>query len=135
MANKAKNHVIYVYGTLRPGGDSFHFIPGHMYDIGWFPGVTLGGPGCNSSFVAERIVVSDDRLKEIDGYEGFNPNSPETSLYLRKPCLDGWIYTYNREITSEPVVVGGDWLAYKQSKKGLNAHLGQEKELEELRAK
>jgi gamma-glutamylcyclotransferase (GGCT)/AIG2-like uncharacterized protein YtfP len=113
-----------------------------MYDCGWYPGVRLGGKGCNSSFVVECIEVDADRLKRIDGYEGYRENDPVTSLYLRKPLaavidgetIQGWIYTYNHEFDSFKFVESGDWLKYTGEKKGLRSELASIKQPEPVLA-
>lgn len=117
----AGKHIIYVYGTLRPGAGETVLIPGTMYDLGWYPGVKLGG---KSQFVAERIEVDDDRLQQLDNYEGYNPHNHESSLFIRRHYLDGWIYEYNQQLTGSQVISSGDWLAYTKEKKGRAAHLG-----------
>lgn len=106
-------HVLYVYGTLRTGKGPTVRIPGVMYDLGWFPGVKLDrSTNVGPTFVAERIEVSDDRLKRFDKYEGYRPDDPEGSLYVRVPVLDGWIYEYNRPVAGNLVIEDGDWLRY-----------------------
>lgn len=125
-------HNLFVYGTLRPGNGPTARLSGEMYDCGWFPGVRLGGPGCNSSFVVERIIVDEARLARIDNYEGYYPKSPSKSLYLREPIeaviggetVRGWIYVYNNEIKDEPFVEHGDWLRYQKKAEGVRADLG-----------
>jgi gamma-glutamylcyclotransferase (GGCT)/AIG2-like uncharacterized protein YtfP len=104
---------LYVYGTLRPGNSQPIKVPGSMYDLGWFPGVKLGG---TTEFLAEKIEVED--ISAVDGYEGYNPDEPEMSLYIRRPFLDGFIYEFNREVSEDKRVVSGDWLEYKQQKAG-----------------
>ena len=124
-------HVVYVYGTLRPGTGPTIQIPGVMYDLGWFPGVILPGTkGLDdgtytegSTFTAERIEVSDERLKGLDRYEGYDPGRPEISLYIRRPYLDGWVYEYNDTVHSRPVIESGDWLEYTKEKSGRNSAL------------
>lgn len=123
MVNQSKLNKVFVYGTLRPGTGKTVKIPGFMYDLGWYPGVTLGNAGCNGYFHAEVINVTDKRLAQLDHYEGYREDDPEGSLYLRVPYEDGWIYTYNHSVESYPVVEGGDWLAHTQKPKGVNAQL------------
>jgi gamma-glutamylcyclotransferase (GGCT)/AIG2-like uncharacterized protein YtfP len=108
-------HKLFVYGTLRPGTGETVEIPGSMYDLGWFPGVKLGGPGCNSSFRAEIIEVSDYKLKSLDSYEGFRPDDLDGSLYLRVPYEDGWVYVYNKDVEAKTFIPGGDWLSHRQA--------------------
>jgi len=118
-----KKHAVYVYGTLRPGGDDTVLIPGVIYDLGWFPGarVDFERHGDGPSFVAERVEVSDYKLKEFDAYEGYDPDRPHASLYIRKPYLDGWIYEYNGNVKTTDVISSGDWLKYTGQNRGFAA--------------
>jgi len=112
---------LYVYGTLRPGGNHTVLLPGSMRDCGWFPGVKLF---TDDRFIAEQIWVNEEELRRIDEYEGYDPRMPNESMYIRRMAFDGWIYEYNRPFIErdEPVVPAGDWLAYKEQKAGANAH-------------
>lgn len=103
--------VLYVYGTLRTGKAAAQILKGKMYDLGWFPGVILGGP---DDIVAERIEVND--ISRIDRYEGYREDDPEGSLYIRVPFKDGYIYEYNRGVEEEPVIESGDWLEHNNGR-------------------
>lgn len=111
---------LYVYGTLRPGFNPLTQVSGTLYDLGWYPGVILDdGPG----FMAEAVqVTSVEMLRELDSYEGYRPNDPENSLFIRKPVLDGQIYVYNQPIERRKIVPGGDWLEYQGKKAGGAEH-------------
>lgn len=113
-----KRHAVYVYGTLRPGLNTDTFIvPGVMYDLGHYPGIKLSEDSVANTVLCERIEVDDEGLKRLDGYEGYCPSDPDSSLYLRVSFLDGWIYEYNGHPDNRPKVVGGDWLKHT----GVNA--------------
>lgn len=127
----SSKHILYCYGTIRPGTGPTVLIPGVMYDLGWFPGVKVnwdavellksgfGLPAEAPKFVAERIEVDDERLKQLDSYEGYYPDDPNGSLYIRKPYLDGHIYEYNQQLSeSHQVVTSGDWLKHTNSSRG-----------------
>ena len=107
------SNVVYVYGILRPNEGETTLIEGTMYDLGWFPGVKLEGPLSENVFVAERIVVSDERLEQFDQIEGYREGDPD-SLYIRQPFRDGWIYEYNHSIEGRERVESGDWSKHKQ---------------------
>lgn len=104
---------IYVYGTLRPGEPGTVQIPGKLYDLGWFPGIILGG---DTFVTCERIEVED--LDAVDAYEGYNPKFTIESLYIRRPILDGWIYEYNKGVEGRRVINSGDWLSYIRCRDG-----------------
>jgi len=113
------NHKIYVYGTLRPDkaeADQLEKVTGTMYDLGAFPGLVIEGQSVQRVVSCEVIEADDDELAGLDRYEGYNPDDPEGSLYLRKAFRDGWIYVYNQPYEGRPVVECGDWVLYKELK-------------------
>ena len=106
---------LYTYGTLRPGVNDTVEIPGQLYDLGWFPGAKLGGEGV---IICEAKEVDE---KATDRYEGYNPDNPEGSLYIRRPMLDGFIYEYNHSIDQCERIQSGDWLEHTNKKRGINS--------------
>lgn len=114
--NPAKTK-IYVYGTLRPGGLTGAWSYGTMYDMGGYPAVKLTGePG--PMFYHEHVFVDADELRSFDMYEGYSPQDPASSLYIRVPFLDGFIYEYNQPLGTRKRVMCGDWLIHRQQKAG-----------------
>lgn len=119
-------NTVLVYGTLRPfKNEEIVMVPGKLYDLGWYPGILLGGdcgdpelgPADGEGYVTcERIHVSEERLRQLDNYEGYDPEYPEQSLYLREKVGEDWIYTYNRSFRGRPVVESGDWEQYTKQK-------------------
>lgn len=105
--------VIYAYGTLRRLTGPTVQIPGILYDLGHYPGAILGPEG-GPTFLAER--TEHESLAWCDAYEGFRTDDPANSLYLRRPYLDGWLYTYNRSVAGRPVIESGDWVTYQQER-------------------
>ena len=100
-------HTILVYGTLRPFTNTDVVkVSGKLYDLGWFPGIVLGG---DSEVTCERIKVDDNRLRQLDAYEGYDPYYPEGSLYIRKKIGDDWIYVYNHPVEGYDLIESGDW--------------------------
>lgn len=107
-------HTILTYGTLRPFTNTDVVkVPGKLYDLGWYPGIVLGNhenPDEGDSFVTcERITVGDQRLIELDRYEGYDPQFPESSLYLRKKIGEDFIYVYNLSAEGHDLIESGDW--------------------------
>lgn len=114
-------HTVYVYGTLRPGGNGLTLLPGKLYDLGWFPGARLSATMEDDSpmIVCERIEVDDEGLARLDSFEGFNVDNPALSLFVRRPILDGWIYEYNTEMPDDQRrVLSGNWLTHKKMTSG-----------------
>jgi gamma-glutamylcyclotransferase (GGCT)/AIG2-like uncharacterized protein YtfP len=103
---------VYVYGTLRKGvANGVVLVPGTLYNLGWFPGLVLDHSEEPKSFVTCEVIQADDeKIAMLDSYEGYNPDNPEKSLYIRQPFKDGFIYTINRDVSDRPVISSGDWL-------------------------
>lgn len=115
-----------VYGTLRSGNHAHRafgldhratplgevFVAGTMYHLGGYPGVILGG---DHSVVCELYETEDQALlAQLDGYEGYHPEYPEGSLYLRKEVKladesSAYIYEYNRDVSNAHRLESGDW--------------------------
>lgn len=88
-------HTVAVYGTLKRNksnhdvlGDSRYLGTDNirnfdMYDLGAFPAI-IESEYPTALVVAEFFEVSDEILESVDILEGYNAESPEKSLYLRK---------------------------------------------------
>lgn len=118
---------ILVYGTLRKGQHACRAfglewkgeyvdtirIEGSIYDLGSFPGVKLDGNP--DGFVCDVFKIIDpDVLDALDAYEGYRPESPTNSLYLRQtievPDVGAaYIYEYNHDVSGYRIP-SGDWL-------------------------
>jgi gamma-glutamylcyclotransferase (GGCT)/AIG2-like uncharacterized protein YtfP len=114
----SSKHIVYVYGTLRPGTNPVEYVEGQLFNLGWFPGIVLGLPGL---VACERVEVND--LHVLDLYEGYNPDNLSSSLYIRRPYKDGWIYEYNYDYDLASVITCGDWLKFTGQEHGSNHHL------------
>ena len=113
------NHTILVYGTLRPFTNTeIVRVPGKLYDLGWYPGIVLGNhenvEEGDSFVLCERITADDERLKELDAYEGYSLSCPEHSLYLRKKIGEDFIYVYNHSVEGYSLIESGDWQAHSK---------------------
>ena len=98
---------------LRPLGSGMAW--GRLYDLGEYPGMIFGG--AEAEFVAGEVYeVPDAALwAELDAYEGFDPASPESSLFVRKmervrlvetgAKLLCWVYEYRRAVREDQRVV------------------------------
>jgi gamma-glutamylcyclotransferase (GGCT)/AIG2-like uncharacterized protein YtfP len=109
---------LFVYGTLKPEVAPAEIaavmrqlrslgsgtIRGFLYDLGEYPGVRLDSSGGE---VEGEIVEFNDAaiLKPLDAYEGYYPEAPGKSLFVRRRChaylkegnLFSWVYEYNRQ--------------------------------------
>jgi gamma-glutamylcyclotransferase (GGCT)/AIG2-like uncharacterized protein YtfP len=112
---------IFVYGTLRPAmapPEMKHIVErwkpagsgavlGQLLDLGDYTGAVLDA-NTSSRIVGEAFEMPNDpaMIAELDEYEGFDPDEPETSLFCRvktevklasganRAC---WMYVYNRD--------------------------------------
>jgi len=118
-------NTVLVYGTLRPfKNEEIVHVPGYLYDLGWYPGIALARPSkTDSVVVCERIHVDNEKLEQLDRYEGYDADYKNESLYLRERIADegspngwSWIYTYNKSFRSRPVVESGDWEQHTKQK-------------------
>lgn len=70
--------------------------------------------------VGEVFELPDDPevLTRLDEYEGFDPDHPRGSLFIRRRCLvklyngkklSCWVYTYNRSPGAAPSLSAGEY--------------------------
>lgn len=113
-----------VYGTLKSDHhNNLHLgpeakliekvrVPGYtMYELGWFPGVGENAAD-EEGILCELWEVPASSRQRLDRYEGYYPNNPAGSLYIRKLCPyvpDAEIYVYQGAVDRCPVVPNGDW--------------------------
>jgi len=122
---------LFVYGTLQAGlGPSqiahgverLNFVGratvrGILYDFGHYPGAVLD-PSSERiiSGVVLQLPEDPSLLALLDQYEEFDPAAPESSQFLRVREtvrlesggeLKCWIYVYNRNPGSAPVLAEG----------------------------
>lgn len=125
------NYRLFVYGTLRRQGVraieldypdarwiSDGTVSGQLFDLGDYPGLRLGG----TAVVGEIFEIGAITLAALDRYEGYYPDNPEHSEYIRKKTSvtlpDGkmaecWTYEIVESRTIGcPVISGGDWIEY-----------------------
>ena len=113
---------LFVYGTLRRGGLSHHYLEPYpllysglrmrglaLYDAGWYPFAVRAGTG--SSIVGDLLEVPVSLLPVLDEYEGDGyvrhfRKEDQVLLYLKK----------DEKVSGYPLVPDGDWLAYYQQK-------------------
>lgn len=120
-----------LYGTLREGLPAHHelrlptmlehlgpcWIRGALHNLGDYPGLVHG----DGMVAADLYRVLDRRLFAIlDEYEGFWPDQPEVSWYLRLQIRpigseeEAWVYFYNRSVTTDSLIASGDWLQHRR---------------------
>ena len=129
---------IFVYGTLMAGFDRRRragidtrmrfvgrgWIAAALYDLGLFPAAV---PPPDSRVAGELYDVVDDPsvLVKLDEIEGYRPNEPDSSLYVRALVTvtleDGaeetaWVYFYNAPLGQGQLIESGDYLAHLRVK-------------------
>ena len=125
--------LVFFYGTLmsgfkRPGRERLDArlapvgrgsIRAALFDVGLYPAAI---PASDALVQGELHRMSDvSVLRELDAIEGFRPEQPDASLYLRLETpvtlSDGrtesaWTYFYNAPLGSSPRIESGDYLDY-----------------------
>jgi gamma-glutamylcyclotransferase (GGCT)/AIG2-like uncharacterized protein YtfP len=132
MLSRVSKTLVFVYGTLRRGGEramerlfpDAHYVGvgcvrGALYDLGDYPGLVLdAGAG---TVTGELYTVTPRLLADLDEYEGYRSDDPSACLYVRKRVdveIDGelrrcWLYTWNRDTSAKrDRIPSGDWAAH-----------------------
>lgn len=137
MTDKNLNR-IFVYGSLRKAFDhpkhslldkngrllGVGSCRGNLYEIEWYPGAVLSHD--SSDRVTGEVYVIDRNfemvLDALDQYEGYSPESPGTSLFIRRTAIimlqdgsttESWIYLYNGNADNFKPILSGDFLKSK----------------------
>lgn len=126
--------LLFVYGTLMPGHAPScvedlvsQFRPldratvhGELCDMGQYPGLILNDDaGLVHGWVC--AAPADPVLwRRLDAYEGFEPSSPDSSLFSRVPAratladgraVDCQTYVFTHPENAGRRIAGGDWLS------------------------
>jgi gamma-glutamylcyclotransferase (GGCT)/AIG2-like uncharacterized protein YtfP len=126
--------LVFFYGTLMTGFDrrrrlgmddrlAFRgrgWINAAMFDLGLYPAAV---PAPDSRVWGEVFEVSDAPrvLAALDEVEGYDPGTPDTSLYVRRrvPVVfetgeraEAEAYFYNAPLGQAPRIPSGDYLEY-----------------------
>jgi len=132
QANATNATLVFVYGSLMEGfgnhdiltrngahlvGD-YRFVGGLMVSLGAFPAVVTSQEGIVHG---ELYEVDANGLRDLDRLEGFNPDAPKDSMYIRRnveirpedsdEIVRAEIYLWNspRSIDYNDIVQSGDW--------------------------
>ncbi|HEX7085703.1 MAG TPA: gamma-glutamylcyclotransferase family protein [Vicinamibacterales bacterium] len=124
----------FFYGTLMTGFDrrrrlgmdsrmAFRgrgWIQGALFDLGLYPAAV---PSEGDRIYGEVFELADPAsvLAALDEIEGYRPDEPDTSLYVRRlvpvqfddgSTVEAWAYFYNAPLGSAPKIPSGDYLEY-----------------------
>lgn len=134
---------LFAYGTLQPGfapepmaalvarltpvGEGF--VRGLLYDLGEYPGAVLDARSDSRIFgTVLRLPDDGSVLAELDAYEGFAPDCPAASLFVRVvgavelstgSAAECWIYLYNRDVGEAAIVPGGRFESSQRRSSGV----------------
>jgi gamma-glutamylcyclotransferase (GGCT)/AIG2-like uncharacterized protein YtfP len=128
---------LFVYGSLRSGFRSpvyeyisrfFKFIgdakvKGKLYDMGSYP---AGVPCGDDTYIIGELYQAKNEhefswaIGQLDDYEGVSVEADEVQLYRREvvavhingETAQAWIYWYNGDISTRPVISSGDMMEY-----------------------
>jgi gamma-glutamylcyclotransferase (GGCT)/AIG2-like uncharacterized protein YtfP len=126
--------LVFFYGTLMAGFDRRRragmddrltyigrgSIHGSLFDLGLYPAAVPATEGRVWGEVYE-VLDSATVLPALDEIEGYRPEDPDRSLYVRSPATvtlpDGsertaWVYFYNAPLGQAERIVSGDYLEH-----------------------
>jgi gamma-glutamylcyclotransferase (GGCT)/AIG2-like uncharacterized protein YtfP len=128
----------FFYGTLMTGFDRRRrigidpkmrfrargWVQAALFDLGIYPAAVRDNDRRVWGEVFE-LIDAQNVLQALDEIEGFRPEEPDSSLYLRElvpvHLPDGtteraWIYFYNAPLGRAPRIESGDYLEYLKVK-------------------
>ena len=127
------SNCLFVYGTLQPGcapagiahvaaklrvvGEGS--VRAVLYDLGGYPGA-VPEASATRRIVGTVLELPEDAnvLRALDAYEGFDPEAPEASEFIRVRqavemseggAIECWFYRYNCRPDSARAIEGGEW--------------------------
>ncbi|AKQ08606.1 putative gamma-glutamyl cyclotransferase-like protein [Bacillus phage PBC5] len=133
------NYPFFVYGTLRNGHGNYNrllkgktiaeldaTITGTLHAVSPFGGfpcyIEEGVTTIKGEVMHVPFLEYDQRLKELDGLEGYREEAPQHSMYLRKLMwvtlesghkIKAWVYVWNGTCVGRPIIHNGDWAKYE----------------------
>lgn len=126
---------VFFYGTLmtpfnRPGRQRVESklafagrgrIRAALFDLGIYPAAVPAGDDSTVAGEVYELLDPATVLGALDEIEGFRPNEPERSLYLRVvtdvtmdsgPTRQAWAYFYNAPLGRAERIPSGDYLEH-----------------------
>ena len=132
----------FVYGTLLPEQPNFFlwgtaikkmepatFSSGQLYDMGYYPMMITAVPSelvqgmyIQGMCITVKASQYDIITQQLDELEGYDPNNPDESDYLRQQIevvladgrsLPAWAYLGQPQyVQGKPLIKGGSWINY-----------------------
>jgi gamma-glutamylcyclotransferase (GGCT)/AIG2-like uncharacterized protein YtfP len=132
------SELVFFYGTLMTGFDrrprigidakmrfrARGWVAAALFDIGLYPAAVPDESGRVWGEVFE-LLDRDEVLAALDDIEGYRPDDPDSSLYIRSlvpvrlpegVTEQAWIYFYNAPLGKAPRIESGDYLEYLKVK-------------------
>lgn len=117
LAERPPQEIADAVNHLECVGEGFVF--GELYNLGAFPGAVIDSRRPDKIF-GKIFALPDNKalLDQLDHYEGFDPQQPAKSLFVRKRvairrlnkrAIKGWIYEYNRDVKASPLIKSGHY--------------------------
>lgn len=110
----ASLHRVFVYGTLKRGGENHRFLAGQtflgpartgpgwqLYQLDGYPGL-VAAPATSAPVIGEVWEVDGLCLRRLDALEGINEGLyTRETIALAPPFADSpvWTYLYARDVT------------------------------------
>ena len=131
--------LVFFYGTLMSGFKregrarvdlalapvGYGWIQAVLFDLGIYPAAI---PATDSRVRGEvhRLLQPDVVLRALDEIEGYRPEAPDASLYVRREALatlddgrvaEAWVYFYNAPLGGAQRIESGDYLEHLKVKR------------------
>jgi gamma-glutamylcyclotransferase (GGCT)/AIG2-like uncharacterized protein YtfP len=123
---------LFVYGTLRRGFEPHSYlrrrsarflgegsIAGRLYDLGEYPGAIPSDlPGDEIQGELYELKNPRAHLQVLDEVEEFDPEHPDTSLFVREPAevrlksgetVEAWVYFLPKKPRNARLIQSGDF--------------------------
>lgn len=91
-------------------------VPGVLYDLGPYPALRAARRDDEVVCGELHAVLDPGIFAVLDAFEGFDPEDPSGSDYLRERIwlleprgVSAWIYVYNRQPDADRRIASGDW--------------------------
>jgi len=141
MDPRPATDLLFTYGTLRrAAGHAAHrlladsaeivghgTVRGRLYDAGEFPVLVPDLQGDAVTGEVYRVIGPPSVFIKLDHYEGFEPESPDTSEFRRDfvtvhmsdgRAVTAWAYVYQRPLFDLHPIPHGDYARYLRENSG-----------------
>jgi gamma-glutamylcyclotransferase (GGCT)/AIG2-like uncharacterized protein YtfP len=103
-------------------------VKGKLFDMGSYPAAT---PANDESFITGELyhIINPGEFSwaigQLDDYEGISAEAGDqplyyraiTDVYMNSEIIPAWIYWFNGDVASRPLIASGDVMEYLNQKK------------------